>query len=49
MKIAMLGSGFIGRFYADALLGNRSKDSIVSIYSRREETGQKIPADYKCS
>ncbi len=47
MKVAMLGSGFIGRFYADALLGNRSKDSIVSIYSRREETGQKFAADYK--
>ncbi len=46
MKIAMLGSGFIGRFYADALVSNRSKDSIVSIYSRREETGQKFAADY---
>ena len=47
MKIAMLGSGFIGRFYADAIVSNRSKDTIVSIYSRREETGQKFAADYK--
>ncbi len=46
MKIAMLGSGFIGRFYADAIVSNRSKDTIVSIYSRREETGQKFAADY---
>ncbi len=45
-KIAMLGSGFIGRFYADALLGNRSGDKIVSIYSRREESAQKFAADY---
>ena len=46
MKIAMLGSGFIGRFYADAIVSNRSKDTIVSIYSRREETGQKFATDY---
>ena len=47
MKIAMLGSGFIGRFYADALVSNRSKDSIVSIYSRRDESAQKFADDYK--
>ena len=40
-RIAMLGSGFIGRFYADSLQGQRSKDKIVSIYSRREESRQK--------
>lgn len=43
----MLGSGFIGRFYADALLGNRSGDKIVSIYSRRQESAQKFADDYK--
>lgn len=47
MKIAMLGSGFIGRFYADSLLGQRSKDEIVSIYSRREESARKFAEDYK--
>jgi hypothetical protein len=31
----MLGAGFIGRFYADALQGSRSKDKVVSIYARR--------------
>jgi predicted dinucleotide-utilizing enzyme len=42
MKIAMLGSGFIGRFYADSLQGYRSKDKIVTIYSRREESAKEI-------
>jgi predicted dehydrogenase len=47
MNIAMLGSGFIGRFYADSLQGYRSKDKIVSIYSRKEESTKKFAADYK--
>jgi predicted dehydrogenase len=47
-KIAMLGSGFIGRFYADSLQGQRSADRIVSIYSRREESAKKFAADYGC-
>jgi len=46
MNIAMLGSGFIGRFYADSLQGYRSKDKIVSIYSRKEESVQKFAHDY---
>jgi predicted dehydrogenase len=46
MNIAMLGSGFIGRFYADSIQGYRSKDKIVSIYSRREESTQKFAKDY---
>jgi len=46
MNIAMLGSGFIGRFYADSLQGYRSKDKIVSIYSRKEESVQKFARDY---
>ena len=47
-RIAMLGSGFIGRFYAESLQGQRSKDKIVSIYSRREESAKKFAADYGC-
>jgi predicted dehydrogenase len=47
MNIAMLGSGFIGRFYADSLQGYRSKDKIVTIYSRREESSKKFAQDYK--
>ena len=48
-RIAMLGSGFIGRFYADSLQGYRSKDKIVSIYSRREESAKKFAHDYNVS
>lgn len=47
MNIAMLGSGFIGRFYADSLQGYRSKDKIVSIYSRKTESARKFAADYR--
>jgi predicted dehydrogenase len=46
MNIAMLGSGFIGRFYTDSLHGYRSKDRVVSIYSRREESAKKFASDY---
>jgi predicted dehydrogenase len=49
MNISMLGSGFIGRFYADSIQGLRSKDKIVSIYSRREESAKKFAEDYKCA
>jgi predicted dehydrogenase len=47
-RIAMLGSGFIGRFYADSLQGQRSKDKIISIYSRTEEAAKKFATDYRC-
>jgi predicted dehydrogenase len=47
MNIAMLGSGFIGRFYADSLQGYRSKDKILSIYSRKEESTKKFASDYQ--
>jgi predicted dehydrogenase len=46
-KIAMLGSGFIGRFYTDALHGGRSKDRVVSVYSRREEQARQFAGDYE--
>ena len=48
-RIAMLGSGFIGRFYADSLQGQRSKDKIVSIYSRREESAKKFAERLQCA
>src|SRR5215203_1585735 len=47
MNIAMLGSGFIGRFYADSLQGYRSKDKVVSVYSRRQESADTFATDYK--
>jgi predicted dehydrogenase len=46
-RIAMLGGGFIARFYADSILGLRSKDTITSVYSRSEGTTKKFADDYK--
>jgi predicted dehydrogenase len=48
MRIAMLGSGFIGRFYAESIQGQRTRDRIISIYSRREESAKKFASDYGC-
>ncbi len=48
-KIAMLGSGFIARFYADSLQGYRNKDKITSVYSRSEDSVKKFATDYKVS
>jgi len=48
IRIAMLGSGFIGRFYADSLQGYRSKDKIVSVYSRTDKSAKKFAEDYNC-
>ena len=45
-KIAMLGGGFIGRFYTDSIQGYRNKDKVVSIYARREETAMQFAKDY---
>ncbi len=45
----MLGSGFIARFYADSILGQRSRDKIVAVYSRRKESAEKFAKDYHCS
>ena len=47
MNIAMLGSGFIGRFYADSIQGYRSKDKIVTVYSRKDESAKKFADDYR--
>jgi predicted dehydrogenase len=46
IRLAMLGSGFIGRFYADSIQGYRNSDKIVSVYSRREESAKKFADDY---
>ena len=47
--IAMLGGGFIGRFYAESLQGQRSRDKVVAIYARREETARQFATDYGCT
>lgn len=45
-KIAMLGAGFIGRFYSDALHGQRNRDHVSIVYSRTEKSAQKFAEDY---
>ena len=46
MKLAILGSGFIARFYADALVAQRRKDVITMVYSRTEANAIKFADDY---
>ena len=47
MKLAILGSGFIARFYADVLVGQRRKDVITMVYSRTESNAKKFADEYK--
>ena len=49
MNIAMLGSGFIARFYADALIAQRGRDKLISVYSRNIAKAEKFAGDYKLS
>jgi predicted dehydrogenase len=39
-RIAMLGTGLIGRFYTEALQGKRSRDKVQLVYSRTEENAK---------
>lgn len=39
-RIAMLGTGLIGDFYTMTLHGQRSRDRVVTVYSRSEERGR---------
>ena len=47
MKIAMLGSGFIARFYATSLHAQRRTDQIISVYSRNLENAKRFADDYE--
>src|SRR6187397_2281262 len=47
MKITMLGTGFIARFYAQSIVAQRSKDIINVVYSRTLASGQKFAEDFK--
>ncbi len=49
MNIAMLGSGFIARFYAESLQAQRAKDNLISVYSRNIDKAKKFADDYKLS
>ena len=46
MKLAILGSGFISRFYAVSLTAQRRKDIIVSVYSRTKKNAKQFAEDY---
>lgn len=47
MKICILGGGFIGRFYAESLHGQRNKDRVHVVYARRHETAERFATDYQ--
>jgi predicted dehydrogenase len=46
-QIAILGGGFIGRFYAHSLHGQRNRDRVSVVYARREETAVRFAQDYQ--
>jgi len=46
MKIAMLGSGFIARFYATSLHAQRRKDFIYTVYSRNIDNAKRFAEDH---
>ena len=46
MKIAMLGSGFIARFYIESLHAQRRIDKVVMVYSRNGENAKRFADDY---
>ncbi|QNL48024.1 Gfo/Idh/MocA family oxidoreductase [Olivibacter sp. SDN3] len=46
MKIAMLGSGFIARFYAESLHAQRRRDMICTVYSRTTDNAKRFAEDY---
>lgn len=49
MKIAMLGSGFIARFYATSLHAQRRKDVVYTVYSRNIANAKRFADDYNLS
>ena len=46
MKLAILGSGFISRFYAESLVAQRRKDELVMIYARDITKAKQFAEDY---
>lgn len=46
-KVCILGGGFIGRFYAESLHGQRGKDRVHVVYSRRAESAARFAKDYQ--
>ncbi|MFN8288768.1 MAG: Gfo/Idh/MocA family oxidoreductase [Chitinophagaceae bacterium] len=46
MKLAILGTGFISRFYAESLVAQRRKDELVMVYGREEEKTKQFAKAY---
>ncbi len=46
MNIALLGSGFIARFYAETLHAQRRTDRIITVYSRNADNAKRFADDY---
>jgi len=46
MKLAILGTGFISRFYAESLIAQRRKDVVTMIYGRNKDKAKKFAEDY---
>ncbi len=46
MNIAMLGSGFIARFYIESLHAQRRIDRVVMVYSRNRDHAKRLADDY---
>jgi predicted dehydrogenase len=46
MKVAILATGFISRFYAEALVAQRRKDEIVMVYGRNKEKAKQFAESY---
>jgi predicted dehydrogenase len=46
VKLALLGCGLIGQFYARALMGNRRRDSICIAYSRTQARADALAAQW---
>ena len=45
-KITMLGTGLIGMFYTMTLHGNRSRDQVAVVYSRKEERAAQFASEW---
>ena len=45
-RIAILGSGFIGRFYTEALHGQRNTDKVVMVYGRKAENAENFATEF---
>lgn len=47
MKLAILGTGFISRFYAESLVAQRRKDVVTMVYGRNKDNAKKFAEDYQ--